>query len=114
MINVIERAKSALTEILPVGVNLYTRKAAAYAVVRQVDQWFGRADNLNNMQYDLIQVDVWTNDAPDYALEKRVVKALEAAGFKRSRRNEGYDDAGAVVVHRISQDYQFQQEYEEV
>lgn len=110
MINVIEHAMSALTGIVPVGVNVFTRKARAYAVLSQVDQWFGRADNLNSMQYDVIQVDLWTNDAPDYALEQQVVKAMEAAGFKRTRRNEGYDDAGSMIVHRISQDYQFEQE----
>ncbi len=114
MINAIERARDLLTDVLPVGINHYGRKARVYAVLRQVDQWFQRSDNRNSMQYDLIQVDVWAADGPDYGMDKRVRDALEAAGFKLCRTGGDSDSVDGVMLHRISHDYQFDQEYEEV
>ena len=114
MINALEAARAIVKTVIPAEINLFGKKAEIYAVLSQVDQWFDRADNVSNMQYDLIQVDVWARDAPAFAKEALVRKALEAAGYKLSRTGGGTDETSGVILHRISCDYQYDQEIEEV
>ena len=114
MIEAIQHAKDVLTPIVPTAINHFGRKAYPYAVLRQVDRWFSRADNRHSMQYDLIQVDVIAQDEPDFLTDKLVTKALEDAGYKHARTNGDCEETGGVMLHRISHDYQYEQEYEEV
>ena len=114
MIEAIQYAKTVLTPVLPTAINHFGRKGSPYAVLRQVDRWCSRADNRPSMQYDLIQVDVIAQDAPDFAVDKLVTKALEGAGYKQARTGGDSEETGGVMLHRISHDYQYEQEYEEV
>jgi hypothetical protein len=114
MIEAIQNAKDVLTPIVPTEINHFGRSGLPYVVLRQVDRWYGQADNRHNMQYDLIQVDVIARDAPDFAMDHLVCKALEEAGYKQARTNGDSEEAGGVMLHRISHDYQYDQEYEEV
>jgi hypothetical protein len=114
VINALVAARDLLRPILPAEINHFDRKAPVYAVLSQVDQWFGRGDNRSTAQYDVIQVDVWARDAPDFTTDALVRRALDAAGFKLARTGGDMDENGGVILHRISHDYQYDQEFEEV
>ena len=114
MIEAIQRAKETLSPIAPTEINHFGRKALPYVVLRQVDRWSERSDNRTSIQHDLIQVDVVARDAPDFTTDHLVCGALERAGFKHARTGGDSEETGGVMLHRISHDYQYDQEYEEV
>lgn len=114
MINAIERARSICLAHAKAEINHFDGgKASPYVVLRQVDGWDYRSDNRPSVRYDVIQVDVWGRDAPDYAKAEAVRRALETAGFTHQRPWGDSEEIGGVIWHRISGDYQYAQDIEE-